>query len=603
MKPTPLPRRDIPTYLWWQSLGHRMRKLVLVIVLVVVGVGAVLYFTAMPDPSADAQRASSTGAPEGGAPNGFSATQVLQDGVLPPTNAETRLLEVLALIEQARIQEAYEQARALVSDQPQFQLAQLILGDLQRLRFQPEVLLGNVPPDLENAAARQLEDLRLEARQRIAAISERPPVGTVPHQFVAVSPWSRHAIAVDASLSRLYLFENRSPDGNAPPRLELKAHYYISMGKSGISKLLEGDNKTPLGIYYITSRREGRTLPDFYGPGALPINYPNPIDVLEQRTGSGIWLHGSPTTQFARPPLASEGCVVLSNPDMQDLLDTVDPQTTPVVIAPQLQWVAPAALQADQARFKTLIDSWQRARSLDDIQPMMDLLSTRQTPANRGYARASAQRFMVDTQARLGTTGLSLLRWHEDTPFLVATFEETLDDAPTGVVRRQYWGQEASGWKLVYDAVLSGTPSPALQRATPTRLASAPTPAPATPAEPASAAADPQTLAVTEAVNTWAAAWSRKDMAAYLDAYHPDFVPPDGLSRAAWQQQRTARIVPRQRIQVGVSRLSVAFQGQQATATFLQDYQSDGLEIRSRKALTLQQHSGRWRIVREVSGG
>ncbi|MFM7113322.1 MAG: hypothetical protein ACKO26_19465, partial [Planctomycetota bacterium] len=44
---------------------------------------------------------------------------------------------------------------------------------------------------------------------------------------------------------RLYLFQN-SPQG-----LTLLADYYISVGKLGTSKAVEGDQRTPLGVYYM----------------------------------------------------------------------------------------------------------------------------------------------------------------------------------------------------------------------------------------------------------------------------------------------------------------------------------------------------------------
>ena len=150
-------------------------------------------------------------------------------------------------------------------------------------------------------AAPMLADLREESRIRLKALRERPPPGSIPSQFLALSPRTRHAIAVDTSKSRLYLFEN-STEG-----LKLIADYYISIGKSGIEKSLEGDQRTPLGVYYITSNLDPKSLKDFYGSGALPINYPNPLDVSRGKTGGGIWLHGTPPGQFSRAPKASDG--------------------------------------------------------------------------------------------------------------------------------------------------------------------------------------------------------------------------------------------------------------------------------------------------------
>ncbi|MBY0464633.1 MAG: L,D-transpeptidase family protein, partial [Burkholderiales bacterium] len=312
-----------------------------------------------------------------------SATQLLSTTNLGPDNAETRLIGVYALIEQGDFHAAMVKSRALVTDHPNFQLAQLVHGDLLRLRYKPEA-------PLSDSTHAQLASLRAESRKRLDALRNRPLPGTVPHQFVALAPTSRHAIAIDAAHSRLYLFENKTPvdsTDTTPPNLQLIADFFISVGKSGIDKRLEGDGRTPLGNYYITAQKDRKSLPAFYGAGALPINYPNAFDNHKGRTGSGIWLHGTPPDQFVRAPLASDGCVVVSNPDMQKLLETVSPRTTPVVIAEQLQWVPAQVLTADRTAFETMLMQWQEARST--LSPL-ELTQTFGQPGPRSAGNGQA---------------------------------------------------------------------------------------------------------------------------------------------------------------------------------------------------------------------
>ena len=259
----------------------------------------------------------------------------LRDG-----QAEERLLQVLELTRQGQTRDALTQAERLVRDYPNFQLAQLALGDLLAARARPLQQPGDVPSALHAEARTTLLELRTELQRRVEARGARPGQQKVPSQFLELAPRYRHAIAVDASRSRLYLFEN------TPQGLRLVADYYASVGKLGIEKSVEGDQRTPLGVYFITSRLDPATLRDFYGAGALPLNYPNPLDQLRGKTGSGIWLHGTPPDQFSRAPLATDGCVALANPDLERILRTVEPRSTPVVIAKQLQWVQAHSVQA-----------------------------------------------------------------------------------------------------------------------------------------------------------------------------------------------------------------------------------------------------------------
>lgn len=323
--------------------------------------------------------------------------QPLSDAALARTSplfgqAEARLIGIYRFIQQSKPREALREAEALALDHPNFQLAQLVLGDLLNLQTRPVKQLGDVADTQALAAAQQLQELREQSRRRLAALTERPPEGAVPSQFLALSSSSRHAIAIDASRSRLYLFENtaaRSSDARgrvSAAQMKLIADCYMSVGSAGVDKRNEGDLRTPLGVYHITSSLDPEKLPDLYGAGALPLNYPNALDTQRGNTGSGIWLHGSPSEQFARAPQACEGCVVLSNPDLQSLLALVSVRTTPVVIATELQWVRPETLNAEREAFEATLASWRELKSAGDLAQLQRLYSPRFD--NRGQTLA-----------------------------------------------------------------------------------------------------------------------------------------------------------------------------------------------------------------------
>lgn len=369
--------------------------------------------------------------------------------------AEARLIEVYQLIGQSEPRQALLKAESLVKDHPNFQLAQLVYGDLLNLQIRPVKQLGDLPED-RPAVREQLRNLREESVRRLRALSERPPEGHIPTQFLALSNQSRHAIAVDAARSRLYLFENTTPANaqDTPPRLKLVADFYISVGLSGIDKWVEGDKRTPLGVYYITSSLNPQNLPDLYGVGALPINYPNALDVQRGKTGSGIWLHGTPREQFVRAPQASDGCVVLSNPDLERVLATVRTRTTPVVIAKELNWVAPEALQADRDQFESHLRAWQNARVQGDLDGLRELYSERfqvqGRKLNQWWPRVESEvrgGFRRPTEIK----DLSVLRWRDSEDTMVVTFGEVPVGQTTGVTRRQYWIREGTEWRIFFE--------------------------------------------------------------------------------------------------------------------------------------------------------
>ena len=365
--------------------------------------------------------------------------------------AEARLIEVYNLIGKGQTRDALSKAEHLANDLPNFQLAQLVYGDLLASRVRPVSQFGDVPDTMAKTAPTILDELREESLRRVRALRERPPEGSIPAQFLQLSQSTKHAIAVDASRSRLYLFDN-TPNG-----LRLAADYYISVGKAGTSKYTEGDQRTPLGIYFITSSLDPKSLKDFYGSGALPINYPNVLDAKRGKTGGGIWLHGTPPNQFARPPLATDGCVVLANPDLEHIIRTVEVRTTPVLIAPQLQWVSRNASRVDAKPFEDTLQAWLNAKSQGNVNRVLSFYAS-DFNSNGKNLEQWTPTLVAEMQKMQGKTlqikDLSFVRWTDSADTMVTTFGEVAKGVRTGLTKRQYWTRQNNQWKIFYEGVM-----------------------------------------------------------------------------------------------------------------------------------------------------
>ena len=365
--------------------------------------------------------------------------------------AEARLIDIYELIGQGRLQQALQKADSLVEELPHFQLAQLVYGDLLAARVRPLNTLGDVPAPMVASAGPVLQDLREESQRRMKALRERPPKGAIPSQFLALSQRSKHAIAVDASRSRLYLFENGTEG------LKLLADYYISVGKAGTAKASEGDQRTPLGVYYISSNLDPKSLKDFYGSGALPINYPNVLDTKRGNTGSGIWLHGTPPKQFARAPQATDGCVVLANPDLERIIRTVQVRSTPVVIAQQLQWISPQAALAESKTFEEVLMAWRNAKTSGNLQQTLSYYTSDFSSNGKTLDQWTPRLKAEMTQMAGRTTQIkdvSMLRWNDSAETMVVTFGEVADGTRSGMTKRQYWIRQDKQWKIFFEGVI-----------------------------------------------------------------------------------------------------------------------------------------------------
>lgn len=367
------------------------------------------------------------------------------------SRAEARLIEIYRLTGNGHIGEALIQARKLVQDHPNFQLAHLVYGDLLASRARPVRAIGDVPGPLDTSARSTLSALHHEAQMRIKALRERPPAHTIPSQFLALSPHVKHAIAIDASRSRLYLFAN-SEQG-----LKLLSDYYISVGKLGISKNVEGDRRTPLGVYFITNNLDPKSLGDFYGTGALPINYPNVLDTRRGKTGHGIWLHGTPPNQFSRAPRATDGCVVLANPDLNQIIRTVQVRATPVVISQRLEWVPEHSTEERRKPFEQVLTAWRNAKSSGDLNQLLSFYTSDFNSHGKTLREwvPSLRNEVKRIRGRaIQLKDLSYLRWTDHADTMVVTFGEVPDGSRNGPTKRQYWIREGDQWKIFFEGVI-----------------------------------------------------------------------------------------------------------------------------------------------------
>lgn len=208
------------------------------------------------------------------------------------SDADRQLATSLVAITEKRIPEALDTVDQLTRLHPNFRLAQLVKGDLLLARVQPLQTLGNA----QHPRNAELEQLREEARQRVRALTDPLPQDKVPAYLLNLDEGYRHALVVDASRSRLYVYANRN---GTPIRV---ADFYVTIGKAGAGKQREGDNRTPIGIYSVSSFKSPRELSDFYGSGAFTLTYPTNGTPARAATAMASGSTAVPATPTAAPP-------------------------------------------------------------------------------------------------------------------------------------------------------------------------------------------------------------------------------------------------------------------------------------------------------------
>jgi murein L,D-transpeptidase YafK len=370
---------------------------------------------------------------------------------MPPGNKfstnyiESLLVKSLFAITQGHLEEASQTIDQVLKTAPNFKLAHLIRGDLFMARAQQLQSFGDAGESPET-----IEGFRAEARTRLERyLSEQAP-NNLPEPLWKLDSSQQYAMVVDTSKSRLYLYRNK--DGI--PRYV--ADYYVTIGKNGGEKRTEGDKRTPLGVYF-SSPKLAKKLPDFYGDGAYPLNYPNEWDRHEGRKGYGIWLHGTPSTTYSRPPRASDGCVVLSNPDLKSLTPILKDGNIPVIIAKSLQWLPEHTAAPDGEKLSKALEAWRQDWQAQDTEKYLAHYSEKFFNRSADYARwASEKRRIqaVKSPVEIRLSNVSMFRYpHSELEMAIVTFNQDYksQNLDSQIRKRQYWVFENQQWKIMYE--------------------------------------------------------------------------------------------------------------------------------------------------------
>jgi murein L,D-transpeptidase YafK len=356
--------------------------------------------------------------------------------------------QLLAAVEKMQSGDA-EGARAalkrLTERQPNFRLANLVYGELlaSLSGIRGATLIDNSDDPL-------LHDLTEEARLRMASGKAAPLPGYVPNTILQLSPHHPYFIVVDLPRARLYVMQN-GKDGE----VKLVRDNYAGMGRKGYGKQASGDLRTPVGVYHITGWLPKDKLPELYGVGAFPLNYPNLWDQFKRRSGHGIWLHGVPNETYVRAPRSSEGCVTMANEDLLALKPYINAGETPVILSDAVEWLPRDKAKEERNSFLARIEDWRKKWSAKDTAGYLAYYGPGFTTDGMNLRdfidhkrRVNASKKFIDVKLR----EFNLFRYPgAGEPMMLAEFtmDYRSDNFSSTTQKQQFWRQDGNGeWKI-----------------------------------------------------------------------------------------------------------------------------------------------------------
>lgn len=271
----------------------------------------------------------------------------------------------------------------------------------------------------------------------------------MPAYLLEVPESVSNVLVADTTAATLYRFTV------SDNRIVGQDQRYMSIGQNGVGKERAWDRKTPLGVYFITTRLDTSKLDAKYGVAAFPLDYPNAWDHYRERTGNGIWLHGVDRGLPRRPAMDTDGCLALPNDELLSLAGHLQPMETPVIVARELHWLDPAEVERNRLEFRIVLDMWRQSMEQQDLVAYLSLYDDGFRHRGMDKDTWSAFRLGAFTARPLTSVEISnvlLLADPEEPDLYLSRFTQVLtgDGGSVKTTKRLYWKRSPDAqWRIV----------------------------------------------------------------------------------------------------------------------------------------------------------
>ena len=378
-----------------------------------------------------------------------------------------------------------------------------------------------------------------------------------------------YIIAVDKESQKLHLLVHKSP-------LHAEASFTCATGQVAGDKTVEGDLKTPEGVYFTTGKRTGLKNFSLYGKMAFPLDFPNPVDRIKDKTGYGIWIHGRGKELV---PMDTQGCVALVNTDMDYLDENIKPGA-PVVIGEKVGWNNSSDEQSDEAlEMEKLVYKWAADWEARDegffAAYSPELFAKSERRSFKAFKKRKKRIF-----SRAGWIDIELYNLHalRGPDYWVTWFDQYYRSGrlSSSSSKRLYWQKVDGQWKIVGREY-----GPSIRSLRKKYLAT-------------------KRDDVEKFLKTWKESWLSADMDKYISLY--DLRARQGRRKGAdsIRKNKTSIWKERKPATVEFGKLSLREHPRGLLAVFKQEYSdSSGYSDKGLKKLVIRPEKDSWRIVDE----
>jgi hypothetical protein len=177
----------------------------------------------------------------------------------------------------------------------------------------------------------------------------------------------------------------------------------------------------------------------------------------------------SPKVVFTGDRRASDGCVALTNEDLEAIAKSMQIGVTPVIISEGIEWVEPGAVEGLRAEILRQLESWRRDWESRDTARYLAHYASGFTSERMDLAQWSRHEQRVNAQKdwiRVRLDGVSIFQDPGADELVVVTFDQDYasSDFSIRARKRQYWTREEGRWKILYEGPAHVSPGRGIPR-------------------------------------------------------------------------------------------------------------------------------------------
>lgn len=262
--------------------------------------------------------------------------------------------------------------------------------------------------------------------------------------------FSQNVFIVDKAKYTLQIVD---PDNN----YQALKSYPVTIGKVSGDKTVEGDQKTPEGIYFFTAKYRPPQIKAKFGAMAFYISYPNLMDKAQGKTGFDIMLHSTNDPKRLENSQDSDGCVVVNDEQIQDIEPYVIPEKSVIMIYDALK---PEYLTAGYYQdIKTVYEKWLEAWNNKDLEAYIGFYSDSFSSKGMNKAQYREYKNTLNNKYHTINVKVSNVRFYKHPKYSLITYRQeylaTYKDGRTAFNvssnKSLYLSPEADGHKIVYE--------------------------------------------------------------------------------------------------------------------------------------------------------